>query len=447
MSTTENNKITGKPLSALAIKTMKPSDKVKSDTGENSGLRITCGTTGKKAFVYRYRSPVTDKITQIKIGDYPQISLAEARVALRELKELRSTGVCPKTHFKEQKEEARRVKELETQERENKVFTVEKLCELYLTQHIEDRMVDGRRIPGARKPKGQSETRRTLYGDAVKVLGELPARSITRKVVVEMIMSIVARGANVQAGNVLRELSAAYEYAIGLEKFDDDFANPAVLAKASLKQAKVKLTSNKGRRVLSDKELAQVLKWLPGSGFSMSQKQIFKLTLWTGCRTGEVCAAEWQDINLDEGSWHIRAPKNDADRYVQLPKQAVEFLKQHRLVTDKYLFASERTGKPLLQKSLSEIKWHLQNPDKVKAGSYMKPHQLWPKDMKNWVPHDLRRTVRTGLSKMGCRSEVGEAILGHSRKGIDGTYDLHGYQAEARKWLQKWADYVDVLIS
>ena len=279
---------------------MKPSDKVKSDTGENSGLRITCGTTGKKTFIYRYRSPVTDKITQIKIGDYPQISLAEARVALRELKELRSSGLCPKSHFKEQKEQARRLQELETQERENKVFTVEKLCELYLTQHIEDRMVDGRRIAGARKPKGQSETRRTLYGDAVKVLGELPARSITRKVVVEMIMSIVARGANVQAGNVLRELTAAYEYAIGLEKFDDDFANPALLAKSSLSKASVKLTSKKGKRALNDDELTKLLAWLPRSGFSTTQRNVMRLTLWTGCRTGEVCDARWKDINLDK---------------------------------------------------------------------------------------------------------------------------------------------------
>lgn len=445
MSATQNSKITNKPLSALAIKAMKPSDKVMSDAGEYTGLRVTCGTTGKKTFIYRYRSPVTDKITQIKIGGYPQVSLAEARVELRNLKELRGTGLCPKSHFKELKEQALRLQELETQERENKVFTVEKLCELYLSQHIEDRMVNGRRIAGARKPKGQSETRRTLYGDAVKVLGELPARTITRKVVVELIMSIVARGANVQAGNVLRELSAAYEYAIGLGNFDETFANPAVLAKASLRQAKIKLTPRKGRRFLSDAELAQVLKWLPESGFSTSQKHIFNLTLWTGCRTGEVCAAEWRDINLDEGTWHIRTPKNDADRHVQLPRQAVDFLKQLRLATDEYLFASERTGKPILQKSLSEIKWHLQNPHKVKAGSYLKPHQLWPEGMENWVPHDLRRTVRTGLSKMGCRSEVAEAILGHSRSGIEGTYDLHGYEAECKEWLQKWADYMDVL--
>jgi len=447
MSATENSKITSKRLSARAIEVMKPSDKVKIDTGEYSGLRVACGTTGKKTFIYRYRSPTTDKITQIKIGTYPQVSLSKARVELRNLKELRSTGVCPKSYFKEQKEQARRLQESVDQEQENRVFTVKQLCELYLTQHIEDRMVNGRRIAGARKPKGQSETRRTLYGDAVKVLGELLARDITRKIVVNMIMAIVARGASVQAGNVLRELSAAYEYAIGLEKFDDNFANPALQAKSSLKQAKVKLTSKKGRRVLSDAELVQVLKWLPGSGFSVSQKRIFNLTLWTGCRTGEVCEAEWRDINLDEGTWHIRDPKNDAERHVQLPTQAVEFLKQLRLVTDEYLFASERTGKPIQQKSLTEIKWHLQNPEKVKTGSYLQPHQLWPKDMKNWVPHDLRRTVRTGLSKMGCRSEVGEAILGHSRKGIDGTYDLHGYEAEARKWLQKWADYIDVLTS
>jgi hypothetical protein len=41
MSVTENNKITSKPLSARAIEVMKPIDKVKSDTAENSGLRVT----------------------------------------------------------------------------------------------------------------------------------------------------------------------------------------------------------------------------------------------------------------------------------------------------------------------------------------------------------------------------------------------------------------------
>jgi len=41
---------------------------------------------------------------------------------------------------------------------------------------------------------------------------------------------------------------------------------------------------------------------------------------------------------------------------------------------------------------------------------------------------------------------VAEAVLGHSRKGIEGTYDLHRYEAECRQWLQKWADHLDALI-
>lgn len=63
--------------------------------------------------------------------------------------------------------------------------------------------------------------RRTLYGNAVKHLGTRIAKEITRKDVIDLVNSIVARGANVQAGNVLRELSLAYEFAIGLGHFTE----------------------------------------------------------------------------------------------------------------------------------------------------------------------------------------------------------------------------------
>lgn len=87
-----------------------------------------------------------------------------------------------------------------------------------------------------------------------------------------MVMAIIVRGAKVQAGNVLREISAAYEYAIGLEKMPDTFANPALLAKAGMGQAKVKLTCERGKRVLSEAELKKLLQCLPGSAYSTTQK-------------------------------------------------------------------------------------------------------------------------------------------------------------------------------
>jgi len=290
---------------------MKPGDKIKADTGENTGLRVKCGVTGVKTFFYRYTSPVTSKLVQVKIGHFPEISLAEARLKLQELKQLRRQGRCPATEAKEQKQREREQKQEQDRLEAEKRFTVEDLVELYLTQYIEDRKSpNGQVIAGARKPKGQAETRRTLYGDVIPTLGKMPANTVTRKAVVDMIMAIVQRGANVQAGNVLRELTASYEFAIGLGHFSDEFANPAVLAKASLRQARVRLTSQRGKRVLSDKELATLLKWLPGSSYTATQKNVLRFALWTGCRTGEVCNAAWQDIDLEKQTFHQCCPIN-----------------------------------------------------------------------------------------------------------------------------------------
>ncbi len=225
-----------KPLSHRAIETMKPKDKDKADIGENRGLRVTCGASGKKSFFYRYRHPITNKLVQMQLGIFPSMTLEQARTRLRELKQIRHLGRCPATEAKEQLVIA---KDNSEQELVSCIFTVTDLVELYLAQYIEDRRLpNGNVIQGARKPKGQSEVRRTLYGDAVKVLGDRSAAEVSRQNIVDMIMAIVARGANVQAGNVLRELSACYEYAIGLGRFDDNFINPAFQAKSSLQTNK-----------------------------------------------------------------------------------------------------------------------------------------------------------------------------------------------------------------
>jgi hypothetical protein len=274
-------KQSSKPLSSAQLNAMRPGDKDVADSGENRGLRVSCGNAGTKSFYYRYTSPMNGKLTQIQIGHFPAMSLAEARVQLRNLKLIRKEGRCPSSEQKQEKSQTAAKKETT----EDGV-TVKDVIDFYLTQHIEDKIISGRRIPGVRKKKGQSETRRTLYGDAVRVMGDHPASKVTRQNVVDLIMEVVSRGANVQAGNVLRELTAAYEYAIGLGKFADEFANPALLAKSSLRQAKIKLTSNRGKRALSDPELKKFLQWLPGSVFTPTQKNILRFTLWTGCCAG-----------------------------------------------------------------------------------------------------------------------------------------------------------------
>ncbi len=252
MNGAQDSKNPPEPLSVKAVEALKPRSSTIADSGENKGIRVICGRTGVKTFFYRYKSPETGKLTQVKIGDYPELSLSAARMALDALKKTRKSGVCPKAERMRSLEKEKAEPLREQQVSEQKGFTVADLVELYLSGCIEDRYAIVKRNPekkkkiaGARKPKGQVEVRRMLEFDALRVLGSKAANEVTRKEVVEMTMGIVNRGANVQAGSVLRELSAAYEYAIGLERFDDAFVNPALLAKASLKQAKVKLNSNK----------------------------------------------------------------------------------------------------------------------------------------------------------------------------------------------------------
>ncbi|HCE3205034.1 TPA: DUF4102 domain-containing protein, partial [Vibrio parahaemolyticus] len=190
-----------KPLSDRAIRNHKADGKTLVDVGEYRGLRVNVGKTGRKTFTYRYRSPVNNKITQAKLGTYPDMSLEQARVELKHLKAIRDAGKCPKRELEKQKL-------LETQAKESDRYAkinVKNLVDNYLKGYIEG--------SSNRKPKGQKEARRTLYKDVVKPIGSKLAIDLTRKDISDLVMGIVERGANVQAGYVLRELTSAYRYA------------------------------------------------------------------------------------------------------------------------------------------------------------------------------------------------------------------------------------------
>jgi integrase len=71
-------------------------------------------------------------------------------------------------------------------------------------------------------------------------------------------------------------------------------------------------------------------------------------------------------------------------------------------------------------------------------------------DVKDWRIHDLRRTVATGLQKLGVALVVIEAVLGHtsgSRSGVVGVYQRHSFDAEKRAALEAWGDHVKAIIA
>src|SRR5262249_17653394 len=66
-----------------------------------------------------------------------------------------------------------------------------------------------------------------------------------------------------------------------------------------------------------------------------------------------------------------------------------------------------------------------------------------------WSLHDLRRTVATGLQRLGVWLEVTEAVLNHlsgSRGGIAGVYQRHDWADEKRAALDAWATHVRSIV-
>ncbi|WP_227602529.1 Arm DNA-binding domain-containing protein [Acinetobacter sp. ACIN00229] len=178
-------------LSARAIDKMKIGDSNKSDIGEYSSLRVTFGKTGLKSFVYRYRSPVDNSLKKITLGNYPHMSLAEARMELQRLKMIRYQGVCPVIQRKEEKLISKKNKKDSTAI--IKALTLKDVIDLYLTEVIEGRAIIDQRtgikkiIQGPHTLKGQQKARRTLYVDVVTKLGERSAEGLVCKDIVELI--------------------------------------------------------------------------------------------------------------------------------------------------------------------------------------------------------------------------------------------------------------------
>ena len=60
-------------------------------------------------------------------------------------------------------------------------------------------------------------------------------------------------------------------------------------------------------------------------------------------------------------------------------------------------------------------------------------------EFKPWVNHDIRRTVRSHLSRLRIPEEAREAVLAHARPGMKRVYDHHEYLEEKREALELWA--------
>jgi integrase len=178
-------------------------------------------------------------------------------------------------------------------------------------------------------------------------------------------------------------------------------------------------------RNLSDAEIVAVWRGVPDSDYG----RILKLILLTGCRREEIGGLKWPEVDLEARTITLpgERTKNHQVHVVPLTDVAVDILGGCER-DGEFVFGRTKTkGFNGWSKAKEEL-------DRVVK-------------LEPWTVHDLRRTVRTGLSRIKVLPHVAEAIVNHLPARLIRTYDLHTYEAEKRAALDQWASHVKVCIA
>lgn len=400
------------------------------------GLRLEATATGK-SWVYRYKSPVDGRMRQIKFGVWPSTDFTDASKLWKDLRAVRDAGRDPSLERKQ----ARLSRKAEVKEAKEGVYTVGRLVDDYLSKYI-----DKQRDPANAKVLRSRMTRGTA------AISQLQPASVTRSVAFETIQALAATP--MAATSLRRELGGAWEYAYDSGMLKDDVPNWwSQILKGKLKtKGALRDGEHKGgdKRVLTDGEIKRLFT-TDFRLFSPAIQDVLTLYMWTCARGGEICALHASHINEEDGCLWATLLKSQTknkkraratDFRVPLLGRAEEVVRR-RLHENPggYLFPGKHASGHILQTNV-QTQVHSKQP-------YSKTRPDWARErlfVTHWSPHDLRRSGRTMLARLGCPEDVGESILGHVIAGVAGVYNRHRYDAEKMQWLQVLADKLESIV-
>jgi integrase len=389
-------------LTDTALKALKARENVPYQVADGDGLVIEVKPSRKRTWMYRYR--LNGKAEKLVIGQYPEITLKDARDRLLEARRMVANGESPA----KQKQLAKVAAADAT--------TVAEFAERYFKDIAQ------------KDRKDCTIPRRYLDKDIIPAIGDKAVKDVTTEDVRAIIWRKKDHGHDAAAADIRGVLKRMLDYAVtfGLLKVNPVLALPVRhIFKAKSRD-----------RNLSPDEIRVFLK----SSFESNMRRQFKiglhLLLLTMVRKSELLLARWQDVHLDEAEWHIPTEnsKTGKPHIVYLSKQAVGlFWGLHALAGGSDLVMPGRGS--------------LTKPFAHNAINTALKHALQGQDVPAFTIHDLRRTASTLLHENGWASDVVEKALNHTIGGVRGVYNRAEYADQRREMLQFWADFIEKLVN
>jgi len=381
-------------LTALAVEAAKRGT-TRREISDMRGLYLVVQPAGSKSWAFRYRHG--GKPAKLTLGTWPQVSLAAARRLAAEARDKLDQGIDPGAEKRDANAAAA----------ERKGDTVENLVARFIELHAK------------KHTRSWRPTERTFQAEILPRFGTRTVHDIKRRDVIHMLDAIAA-DRPIRAN---RTLAAFRRFCNWLIERDIISASPCAGVRAPAPE-------RARDRVLSDDEIRA---YWSAADTTERMTPLLKLLVLTGQRRGEVAGMRWQELDEASRTWTLPAErtKNKRAHVVPLPRQAWEIIEAlPRIVGDDHVLAAtgDRTGFDRATKRLV---------------TRVQPAQPF-------VLHDVRRTVATGLQRLGVRLEVTEAVLNHtsgSRAGIVGIYQRHDWAGEKADALQRWGDHVEALVT
>ena len=418
---------------------------------EVKGLTVRVTQSGSRYFVFCYMfdgvnkrfslGPWTAPLTN-KLGSTPSRELAGTLAWAREeslkLRLKVRAGIDPS----QEKKAARAAREVARQE-EAKEITVATLADRYMEEHSK---------PNKRTWK---EDERRLQRYVIPAWGKRKAKSITRADISALVSSVATKknsqtGKNqvAEGGSVLALVSGMFSFALDQEIIDSHPGArikvpggkppPRTRVLTTPKELRVlwRVTEPEGFWTRPPAEKRKSMRNRLNERFMHGEGDAIRLLLLTGARASEVAELPWSELDLDAATWLLPATrsKNGLPNLVPLLPEAVTILKRRQKASSSvYVFPGPQRAHMTdgnLSKPLKRVCARL---SRIGIASF--------------TPHDLRRTVETGMAAAKVPKEWRDRVLNHIDASVGGKhYNMYDYLDEKREALEKWWRRLDGML-
>ncbi|MEI1744296.1 integrase arm-type DNA-binding domain-containing protein [Acinetobacter baumannii] len=400
-------------LSDSKIKTLKPTEKMYRIL-DAERLYIEVRPSGKK--IWRFKYTLNGKEGTISFGEYPSVSLADARKRKEDAKALLAKGINP-VEYKNQKEEEKRAATNNSFKAVTEEFIKEKMK--YKSEGYVDRF------------KGAME--RDIY----KIIGNKPIKEVNSADVLQIMkntMERIKKQDNFATGEAAANLNRRFiglvmRYAIVTLRTDTD---PTYAVKEAIESPQVEHA-----RPLEPHERTTLRTNIDTYKGSSTVRNATLTLLYSMLRTIEVRKMEWPFVHFDDRIIKFprssrrrrqeRSMKMDRVHIVPMSDQLYEILKDQYAITkgQKYVFASPQKRDCMISRTTLN-----------KMLTYI--------GLSDVTAHDFRATASTLLYEKGYEEAWIEKQLAHAEQNrTKASYDHSQHLDARRKMMQDWADIVD----